>query len=286
MKFDWKNDTKKICIVVLCALGMALNIKTFVRTGGLYPGGATGLSILLQRVAESFWGLQIPYSVINILMNAFPVYIGFRFIGRKFTMYSCLMILLTGFFTDLIPARVITQDILLISVFGGIINGFVVSMCLSSGATTGGTDFIGIYLSQKKGVDSFSFVLAINAVILAASGLLFGWDKALYSMIFQYVSTQVLRAMYRIYQQDTLLIVTEYPQEVAHAIHDVSGHGATILEGEGTHDHHTRKIVYSVISSAQSRQVLDAVRKVDREAFINHMRTQAVIGHFRQPVRD
>ncbi len=286
MKIDLKKDAGKICIIVLCALGMALNIKTFVRTGGLYPGGATGLSILLQRVAESFWGIEIPYSAVNILMNAFPVYIGFRFIGKKFTLYSCLMILLTGLFTDLIPAHIITQDILLISVFGGIINGFVVSTCLSSGATTGGTDFIGIYLSQKKGVDSFSFDLAINAVILAVSGLLFGWDKALYSMIFQYVSTQVMHALYRMYQQDTLLIVTRYPHEIAHAIHDVSNHGATILEGEGSHDHQEKYVVYSVIASSQSRQVLDAVRAVDSEAFINHLRTQAVIGHFNQPVRD
>ena len=286
MKIDLKKDIKIICIIVLCALGMALNIKTFVRTGGLYPGGATGLSILLQRIAERFWGVEIPYSAVNILLNAFPVYIGFRYIGKKFTLYSCLMILLTGFFTDLIPAHVITQDILLISVFGGIINGFVVSMCLSSGATTGGTDFIGIYLSQKNGVDSFSFVLAINAVILGASGLLFGWDKALYSMIFQYVSTQVMHALYMMYQQDTLLIVTKYPQEVAHAIHDVSSHGATILHGEGSHDHQEKQVVYSVIASSQSRQVLEAVRRVDSEAFINHLRTQAVIGHFNQPVRE
>ena len=64
-------------------------------------------------------------------------------------------------------------------------------------ATTGGTDFIAIYLSDKKGVDSFNIVLGLNAVILAAAGILFGWDKALYSIIFQYASTQVLHVLYK-----------------------------------------------------------------------------------------
>ena len=281
-----KKDVRRIVIIVLCAMAMALNIKTFVRTGGLYPGGATGLTILIQRAADRFFGIDLPYTLINILLNAFPVYIGFRFIGKKFTLYSCLMIILSSVFTDLIPGIAITQDILLISVFGGMINGLVISICLLSDATTGGTDFIGIFLSQKKGVDSFHLVLGINAVILCASGLMFGWDKALYSIIFQYTSTVVLHTMYRAYQQITLLVVTEYPQEMCRKIYEVSHHGATILEGEGSYDHCSRKIVYSVISSSQTRQVLQAVREVDPAAFINYLKTQEVYGHFYQEPKD
>lgn len=84
----------------------------------------------------------------------------------------------------------------MISIFGGIINELVISICLLVNATTGGTDFIAIYLSEKKGVDSFHIVLELNVVILASAGLLFGWDKALYSIIFQYASTQVLHTLY------------------------------------------------------------------------------------------
>ena len=104
VKSDPKNDIKRAAVVALAALLMALNIKTFVRTGGLYPGGASGLTILIQRIAQQFLGVEIPYSLVNILLNAFPVYIGFRYIGKKFTLFSCEMILLTGFLTDLIPS--------------------------------------------------------------------------------------------------------------------------------------------------------------------------------------
>ena len=124
------------------------------------------------------------------------------------------MIVLTGIFTDMIPAYVITYDILLLSIFGGLINGAVISMCLLVNATSGGTDFIAIYLSDKKGIDSFNVVLGINTVILAIAGLLFGWDKALYSIIFQYASTQVLHMLYKKYQQATLFVVTNKPEVV------------------------------------------------------------------------
>ena len=223
-----KKDLKRAIIVAYASILMALNIKTFVRTGGLYPGGATGLTILIQRIALQYFSLQLPYSVINLLLNAFPVYIGFRYIGKKFTLLSCEMILLTSFLTDLIPAHPITYDTLLISIFGGLINGFVMTMCLRANATTGGTDFISIYLSQKRGVDSFNIILGFNAVILLAAGYFFGWDKALYSIIFQYTSTQILRLLYRNYRQETLFIVTDKWAEVKNAIHDTTHHGSTI----------------------------------------------------------
>lgn len=286
MKFEVKNDGPRITVILICSVIMALNIKTFVRTGGLFPGGATGLTILIQRVFEKYFMIQLPYSLINVLLNAFPVYIGFRFIGKKFTMYSCLMILFSSALTDFIPGYVLTQDILLISIFGGIINGFVVSLCLLQDATTGGTDFIGIYLSQKKGMDSFNIVLGINAVILCLSGLLFGWDKALYSIIYQYTSTVVLHGMYRRYQQSTLFIVTDKPQQICDIIYALTQHGATILSGEGSHDHCERNIVYSVISSAQTRKVMQAVKNIDEHAFVNLLRTQELSGRFYQPPKD
>ena len=126
--------------------------------------------------------------------------------------------MLTNILTDIIPGFAITYDTLLISIFGGLINGFVISLCLWMNATTGGTDFIAIYFSEKKGIDSFNIVLGINAIILIAAGILFGWDKALYSIIFQYTSTQVLHVLYKQYQQNTLFIVTNRAEEVIEAI--------------------------------------------------------------------
>lgn len=282
MSFDWKKDGKRIVVICLAAVIMAVNTKTFVRTGGLYPGGATGLTILIQGIFEKFFQMSVPYSVVNLLLNMIPIYIGFRYIGKKFTMYSCLMIVLTSILTDIIPGYVITYDTLLISIFGGIISGFVVSLCLLMEATTGGTDFIAIFLSEKKGVDSFNIVLGVNVVIILTAGILFGWDKALYSIIYQYAATQILHMLYQKYQKQTLFIVTNKAKEVSEAIYAVSMHGSTILQGEGSYQHCERDVVYSIVSKGESKAVIRVVREVDDKAFINAVRTEALSGRFYQ----
>ena len=281
-----KKEAVRILTICISALIMATNIKTFVQTGALIPGGATGLTILIQRAFEHFFQLHLPYTVLNLAINAVPVYIGFRYIGKKFTLYSCLMILLTGLFTDLIPSYVVTYDILLISVFGGIINGFAISQCLRVDATTGGTDFISIYISQKTGTESFNIVLGVNILIIGLGGILFGWDIALYSIIFQYASTQMLHMLYKQYQQQTLFIVTNKAAAVCEAISDISHHGATIMKGEGSFEGHERSVVYSVVSTDESQRVISAIKDVDEKAFINTIKTEHVKGHFYHKPKD
>lgn len=282
MTFDWKKDGKRIIVICLASVIMAVNTKTFVRAGGLYPGGVMGLTILIQAIFENFFAITVPYTVVNLLLNMVPIYIGFRFIGKKFTLYSCLMIVLTSVLTDMIPGYEITSDILLISIFGGIICGFVISLCLLMNATTGGTDFIAIFLSEKKGVDSWNLIMGVNVIIILLAGLLFGWEKALYSIIFQYASTQILHMLYKKYQKQTLFIVTNHAKDVCMAIYDASGHGATILEGEGSYGHCERDIVYSVVSREESKTVVNAVKDADESAFVNAIRTEELFGRFYQ----
>ena len=286
MKFSFKEDGKRILVICLASVLMAVNVKTFVQTGGLYPGGVMGITILIQRAAEMFFGIAIPYTPVNLLLNSIPIYIGFRYIGKKFTLYSCLMIVLSSVLTDIIPSMAITYDILLISIFGGIISGVAISLCLLMDATTGGTDFIAIFLSDKKGVDSWNIILGVNVVILSLAGLLFGWDKALYSIIFQFASTQVLHTLYKKYQRQTLFIVTNHEKEVCEVIYKVSHHGATILDGRGSLDFKERNVVYSVVSGAESKKVVREVKKLDPGAFINVIKTDELSGRFYQKPTD
>ena len=278
-----KNVSKEVKRIIICCIAsciIAVNIRTFVRTGGLFPGGANGLTLLIQSIFDRYLHIAIPYTAINVLLNAIPVYIGFRFIGKKFTLCSCLVIFLTGFLTDSLPAYTITSDILLISIFGGLINGFAISLCLKCDATTGGTDFISIFLSRRKGIDAFNIILGLNAVILVAAGFMFGWDKALYSILFQFASTQVLHTLYKKYQQETFFIVTNHGEQVYQAISKATNHGATILDGEGPYEHTERQVVYSVVSSAESKKVRKAVKETDPNAFINVVKTERLFGHF------
>lgn len=160
----------RLFIVFFASLLYAWNLRCFAKTAGLFPGGFSGLSLLLQQIGLDFIHVSIPFSVFNIGLNLVPTYIAYKFIGKKFTLYSIIVIVLTSIFTDMLPAYVFTKDVLLISVFGGLINGFAISLCLNVGTTTGGTDFISIFLSQQKGIDAWNYILAGNVLMLVVAG--------------------------------------------------------------------------------------------------------------------
>ena len=73
MTFDLKKDGRRIIVICAASVMMAVNTKTFIRTGGLYPGGVMGLTILIQAIFENFFNIQIPFSVVNLLLNLLPI---------------------------------------------------------------------------------------------------------------------------------------------------------------------------------------------------------------------
>ena len=281
-KNTWQDTLIRVLVIAASSLIIALNLKSFVQAGDLFPGGFTGLTRLIQRVCLENFSIELPFAPINLTLNAVPAIISFLLVGKRFTLYSCLSIALTSIFTDLVPSIAITEDTLLICIFGGLINGFAISLCLRMDTTSGGTDFIAIYLSRKKGIDSWNIILYFNVVILLVAGLSFGWDKALYSIIFQYTTTQVVQTLYKRYQKKTLFIVTDNPHKVCEVIYAISKHGATIIKGEGSFLHNERSLVYSVVSSDESKKVVHAIREVDPHSFINTVKTQELAGLFYQ----
>lgn len=283
---DMMDTAKRTLMIVAASLIMALNLKSFVRTGGLIPGGFNGVTRLIQEICVLLWQVEPPFSVVNFILNSIPVIISFKFIGKRFTTYSCLMILLSGIFTDIVPGYTVTTDTLLVAVFGGIINAVAISICLFAGATSGGTDFIAIFLSERRSIDSWNFIFAGNVVILGIAGAIFGWDKALYSIIFQYASTQVLQALYKRYQKQTLLIVTNKPDEIYEAIREVTNHDATLIKGIGCYQKKECNILYSVVGRDEVRKVLNCTREADPQAFVNMIRTESLSGRFYQKPND
>ena len=275
-----KRNVKRFLLIVMASIIMAANIKILVRSGGLFPGGFTGITVLLQQIFKKYFDIGLSFSVVNISLNAIPIMISYKTIGKKFTLYSCLMIVLTALFTDLLPSFAITHDILLTSVFGGIISGCAISLCLFADATSGGVDFIAIFLSEKYGIDSWNYILLGNAGILMIAGALFGWDKALYSIIFQFTSTQIIHGWYKRYHKNTLLIITDSPEEIIRTIYIHTGHGATIINGIGSHNKQDRTLVYSVIGSDEVKKVVSKMKEVDEDVFINIIKTEHLNGNF------
>ena len=277
----------RMLVIMVYSVIVALNFKSFVQAGDLFPGGFTGLTRLLQRCAQEYWTIALPFAPLNLLFNAIPAAVSLKLIGKRFTMYSCLAIVFSSFFTDMIPAVPVTEDILLICVFGGLVNGFAISLCLQVRITSGGTDFIAIALAERKNINAWNYIFCGNVVMLMVAGALFGWDRALYSIIFQFASTQVVRMMDPDGRRMTLFIVTgrEKAGGVCAQIQDTR-HTATLIEGVGLYNGEPCVMIYSVVGSNQLRRLTRKVKQADPHAFVNVIRTEKLMGNFYRDPRD
>lgn len=277
----------RMLVIMVYSVIVALNFKSFVQAGDLFPGGFTGLTRLLQRCAQEYWSITLPFAPLNLLFNAIPAAVSLKLIGKRFTMYSCLAIVFSSFFTDMIPAVPVTEDILLICVFGGLVNGFAISLCLQVRITSGGTDFIAIALAERKNINAWNYIFCGNVVMLMVAGALFGWDRALYSIIFQFASTQVVRMMDPDGRRMTLFIVTgrEKAGGVCAQIQDTR-HTATLIEGVGLYNGEPCVMIYSVVGSSQLRRLTRKVKQADPQAFVNVIRTEKLMGNFYRDPRD
>jgi uncharacterized membrane-anchored protein YitT (DUF2179 family) len=200
------------------------------------------------------------------------------------------MVIVSGFFTDWMPAMFIEHiklyDTLLSAVFGGLLNAVSISLCLYADATSGGTDFIAIFISEKYRKDAWNQIFAGNCVILGLAAFLFSLDKALYSIIFQFVTTAALGALYRNYQQRTLIIITNKPDEIYSVISERTHHSATSFEGRGSYEKKERVMLYSVVTASEVKELIPAIRQIDDEAFINVVKTEQLNGRFYQRPKD
>ena len=275
-----QNLIIKYFLLTVAAAIFAFNLKSFIRTGNLIPGGFSGITVLIQQIGRQFFNVEIPYSLVYLPINLIPVYIGLRYIGKRFTIESFYVVALSSILTDIFPNITITYEPILIALFAGIVGGIASVICLSTGASGGGTDFISIYLSEKKGIDAWGYILAGNIVLLVLGGLLFDFDRALYSIIYQYVITTMLGTFYKRYQQDTLLVVTSKPNELIEKIYELTRHDATVITGTGGYSGDEKHILYSVIGRDQSDMVIKVIKEIDPGAFTNVIQTDQVNGRF------
>ena len=149
-------------------------------------------------------------------------------------------------------------------------------------ASSGGTDFIAIYFSEKNGRDIWNYILCGNAVILTVAGLLFGWDRALYSIIFQFTSTQVIQMLHQRYKKHTLFIITKEPYQIYEEIFKLTNHTATRFEGTGCYTDEKTSMIYSVVSTEEAKYLVKKVHEIDPKAFVNIIKTDYINGRFYQ----
>ncbi|MBE6114406.1 MAG: YitT family protein [Erysipelotrichaceae bacterium] len=283
---DWKKIAKNVmsvCFMALSALVYSVSIKVFVNAGDLFPSGFSGISQLIVRTCSTYFHIEVPFALVYLLLNVGPTILVYRHVGKRFTILSIIQYVLVSFFVSVLPQFPITQDMLLIAVFGGIIAGAGNSIALINNASTGGMDFLAIFASSKYNMPTWNYVMMANASVLTIAGLLFGWEKAMYSIIFQFCNTSTVSKLHKRYQLRALFFVTENPVAVKQAIFKTVRHGITVFNCEGGYTGRPKTFLYMTCNAFQVNDIISHVMEADPAVFVNIMKTDKIVGNYYQP---
>ena len=251
-----------------------------MRPSELLSSGFTGVSILMNYIAEMF-GFQFDVSLGIIILNVPVALICMKSISKKFTILSSLQFLTTSFLLKVVEFNPIFDDVMLICLIGGTCYGFAVLLALKGNASTGGTDFIALYVSNKINKSIWSYVFLFNCTMLCIFGFMKGWEYAGYSILFQFISTKTIETFHHRYDRLTLQITTNNPEEVIKAYTNEYKHGVTVTPGYGGYSHKEFYLLSTVVSSYEVRDIVNIVREHDPHAIINVLKTENFYGGFK-----
>lgn len=271
---------RNFLLATFASLFAAMTIKEFAIKGGLVSSGFSGLSILICKFASTYLNLDFSYSIVYLLLNLPALLLVIRSIGIRFTAISVYHIVLTSLLVEIMPILDFTNDLLLLSVFGGVISGVANAMIVYGEGCGGGIDFIAIHFANIKKESMWNFTLAANAIILTISGLLFGWTAALYSIIYQYVATKVLNGLDIKYKRVSMFVVSDKADEINALIKNKYDHSSSEIKCIGGYSRNVKKLLYIVVGTYEASVVSEDILKIDETAFINVVSTKRLIGKF------
>ena len=282
MKNGKVHFIKDIFISLLAAFIAAININTFINDGNIVPSGFSGIALLTTRLADKYSFFCPSYSVLYIALNIPAVILVMKTVGKKFTIISLVDVVFTSLFVGILPKFHITNDFLLAAVFGGIINGFSNLLVLAADGSGGGIDFITIYAAKKYKKSFWNEAMLINATIIAIAALAFGLEAALYSIIYQFVCTQVINFADSRYKRSSLIIISEKSEEICNAVYRDFHHTVTIWQGVGGYTSSNRRVLYTVCGQYETNALVTKILSIDPKAFVNVTQSQKVIGNFHE----
>ena len=266
--------------VILAGFMQAAIIQIFMRPLNLLSSGFTGVAILIEKITSTFFGFTFSTSLGMLALNIPVALFCSKSISKRFTFFSLLQVALASFFLKVLHFEAVFDDCLLNIIFGGLLYGLMTVIALKANASTGGTDFVALYISNKKNKSIFSYVFIFNAILLMIFGMMFGWEDAGYSILFQFISTKTIDIFYNRYARVTLQITTAKPDEVISALVKNYRHGLSRVDGIGGYSSKKISLLHTVVSSYEVSDIVALMRSVDPHVIVNVMKTENFYGGF------
>ena len=236
---------------------------------------------MIEKIV-SLYGKTFSTSLGMLVLNIPVAILCSRSISMRFTFYSLIQVLLASFFLKVCQFQPFFDDIMLNVIFGGFLYGMAAVIALRGNASTGGTDFIALYVSNKTGHSIWEYVFAGNVVILCIFGTMFGWLYAGYSILFQFISTKTISAFHHRYDRVTLQITTANAEELIKAYIENYRHGISCIDAIGGYSHKKMYLLHTVVSSYEVSDIVILLREKDPHVIINMLKTENFFGTFYQ----
>ncbi len=284
LDLSWKT-ARDYALILLGAFLQALSMRFFLIPADIVSGGVSGLSQLINNYTH--W----PIGLMVFIGNAPLFLLGWRFLGGpRFAFRTAFAVTAFSLLTDLLapylPAHGVTNDLVLNTLYGGLLLGFGLGIVYRGQGTSGGSDILGKILNARLHLPISQAYLMVDGLVVLLAGFVFGWERALYGLVMIYVSgiaaekasegTDVVR---------TALIVTNAAEEVSQRIMSEMERGVTILPGTGAYTKAERPVLYCVITRPEVNLLKSLVRAVDPQAFMVIGHAQEALGEGFRPLR-
>lgn len=270
-KIDWKTilDFKNLSQIILGTSLAVLAMKGFMIPNRFLDGGVTSISIILHEVFKINIGFFI------IILNAIFIYIGYKKIGKTFAMQTMITVILFSLGLTFVQIKPITNDKLLIAIFGGILIGTGSGLVIRGGGLLDGFEVITVFTQRRTGLSNSEITTLFNIIIFGFAIIFFGIETSMYSIITYFTATRATDYVVDGIEEFTAVnIISSKPEEIKSFLVNELGKGITVYKGEkgylpNSYDVKTdADIIVTIVTRLEIKQIHDAVINIDENAFV------------------
>jgi uncharacterized membrane-anchored protein YitT (DUF2179 family) len=263
-----RNSIRGSIFIALGVLSAGFGLRGFLLPNQFIDGGVTGISLLVSAKST------IPLSLLIVVINIPFVLLGWKQIGPAFSIRSIVAISLLALVVAVLPYPIVTEDKLLIAVFGGFFLGAGIGLTIRGGAVIDGTEILAIYLSRKRSLSVGDFIMVFNIIIFAVAAWLLHVNIALYAMLTYLAAAKTVDFILEGIEEFTgVTIISPHSEEIARLIRDQMGRGLTIYSGKRGfgkrgETESANEIIFTVVTRLEISRLTAEVEKIDPNAFI------------------
>jgi uncharacterized membrane-anchored protein YitT (DUF2179 family) len=270
---------------------MAAGFVLFINPYKIVPGGVYGIAIVIHYLTEgmfSFWPKGIPIGLLGLTMDIPLTLLGIKILGPRFGVKTVLGFFMTAFFMDFLTYFIGQDDplqlgdqLLLASIFGGVLIGFGLGLVFRSRATSGGSDIVAMIINKYTGLPLGQLMIIVDSAIVLVGLAAFGdWKIPLYSWIVIFIAGKVIDITLRgISYEKTMFIISDKYEEIREKIIVDVNRGGTVLAARGLYNQTEKKMIYTNVSRREYQMLKDYIRKIDPNAFVTVLDANEIFGN-------